>query len=154
MRRIKSFTCALTMSLLGSAAMGGCDVKENDDSNEPAPITVDCSFFAANGEKQHPSLSSVFGQSDGVSSEFSIGELKVSLHLVDPPYESRSFTVTVSTREGQGLTSTLYQIDRTKLPANDFLGGHGFTGLNHVIDPLSKHGLQFFCSARSSSDPA
>jgi hypothetical protein len=45
------------------------------------------------------------------------------------------------------LTSILYQLPQATAPANQFVGGHGFTGLHYVYHPSSGAELQFWCVA-------
>lgn len=45
------------------------------------------------------------------------------------------------------LTSQLYQLPLDSGPVNQFVGGHGFTGLNYVYHPTTGAELQFWCSA-------
>ncbi len=55
-----------------------------------------------------------------------------------------SVTPTNSTNE---LTAQLYQLPLNSGPTNQFVGGHGFTGLTYVTDPTSNAELQFWCTA-------
>lgn len=43
--------------------------------------------------------------------------------------------------------STLYQLPLESGPQNQFVGGHGFTGLNYSYTPDSPAELQFWCEA-------
>jgi hypothetical protein len=43
------------------------------------------------------------------------------------------------------LQSHLYQLDPASGPVNQFVGGHGFTGLNYGYHPTSSAELQFWC---------
>lgn len=45
------------------------------------------------------------------------------------------------------LISQLYQLPLDSGPQNQFVGGHGFTGLNYVYHPISGAELQFWCQA-------
>jgi hypothetical protein len=45
------------------------------------------------------------------------------------------------------LTSQLYQLPLDSGPVNQFIGGHGFSGLNYVYHPDSGAELQFWCLA-------
>lgn len=50
--------------------------------------------------------------------------------------------------DGEGTTvyqSTLYQLPIDSGPQNQFIGGHGFTGLNYSYTPNSSAELQFWC---------
>ena len=44
--------------------------------------------------------------------------------------------------------STLYQLPINSGPQNQFVGGHGFTGLNYSYQPDSGAELQFWCEAK------
>lgn len=61
-----------------------------------------------------------------------------------PQTESPALAVTVVTPDGQPVVNTLYQLDRTRPPVNQFAGGHGFTGLVYAFAPSGAE-LQFFC---------
>lgn len=43
--------------------------------------------------------------------------------------------------------STLYQLPLDSGPQNQFVGGHGFTGLNYSYHPTSGAEMQFWCEA-------
>ncbi|KAA3664202.1 MAG: hypothetical protein DWQ04_06920 [Chloroflexi bacterium] len=43
--------------------------------------------------------------------------------------------------------STLYQLNLNSGPQNQFVGGHGFTGLNYSYHPTSGAEMQFWCEA-------
>lgn len=52
--------------------------------------------------------------------------------------------------DGGGTTvyqSTLYQLPIDSGPQNQFIGGHGFTGLNYSYAPDSSAELQYWCVA-------
>jgi len=67
----------------------------------------------------------------------------------DDEYEGRSLSIAVTGLDtGEELVRQLYQIDREKGLANQFVGGHGFTGLVYVYHPVSTAEMQYFCQAR------
>jgi len=45
------------------------------------------------------------------------------------------------------IVSHIYQLPQDAGPANQFRGGHGFTGLNYANDPVSGAELQYWCAA-------
>jgi hypothetical protein len=45
------------------------------------------------------------------------------------------------------IVSQLFQLPLESGPANQFRGGHGFTGLNYAFDPASGAELQYWCEA-------
>lgn len=48
---------------------------------------------------------------------------------------------------GRELFRQLYQLPQDAGPQNQFIGGHGFTGLNYAYHPTSGAELQFWCTA-------
>jgi hypothetical protein len=66
--------------------------------------------------------------------------------LTDSAYDARSIHLSVSTRAGRQIASQLYQLRDHGLPENDFVGGHGFSGLNYVYHPTSPAELQYTIS--------
>lgn len=45
------------------------------------------------------------------------------------------------------LVAQLYQLELEAGPQNQFVGGHGFTGLSYVTHPQTGAELQFYCVA-------
>jgi hypothetical protein len=64
-------------------------------------------------------------------------------HVVDAG-EGESLVVRVESQDGALVTSSLLQLDGR--PANDFRGGHGFTGLQYAYDAGGAE-LQWWCTA-------
>ncbi len=57
----------------------------------------------------------------------------------------RAFRVWVTdTNNGETVTSHLYQFPQTEGPQNQFVGGHGFTGLNYIYHSSGAE-MQFWC---------
>ncbi len=50
--------------------------------------------------------------------------------------------------ESVTYNSQLYQLPLDSGPENQFIGGHGFTGLNYTYHPASSAELQFWCESR------
>lgn len=63
--------------------------------------------------------------------------------------EGQSLSITITNLDSRTeLNRTLYQLDQSKGLVNQFIGGHGFTGLNYVFHPNAESELQFFCDVR------
>jgi hypothetical protein len=45
------------------------------------------------------------------------------------------------------IVTHLYQLPSEEGPIDQFVGGHGFTGLNYAYDPVSGAELQYWCEA-------
>jgi hypothetical protein len=62
--------------------------------------------------------------------------------------EGRAFSIAVSDpTTGDEIARILYQLSPDGL-RNQFVGGHGFTGLVYAYDPLSEAEMQFYCTVR------
>ena len=57
-------------------------------------------------------------------------------------------TPALSEAETAVYHSTLYQLPLNSGPQNQFVGGHGFTGLTYSYQPESGAELQFWCEAK------
>ena len=64
-------------------------------------------------------------------------------------FEGQSLSISITNLDSRAeLNRTLYQLDQSKGLVNQFIGGHGFTGLNYVFHPNAESELQFFCDVR------
>jgi hypothetical protein len=62
--------------------------------------------------------------------------------------EGQSLSIVVTeAATGAELTRALYQFDPEGGLGDQFIGGHGFTGLAYVFHPASGGEIQYFCSA-------
>ena len=60
--------------------------------------------------------------------------------------EGQSLSIVVSnSTTGAELTRGLYQLDPQIGLRDQFIGGHGFTGLAYVYHPASGSEVQYFC---------
>ena len=67
----------------------------------------------------------------------------------DDEYEGRALSIAVTNVDtGGDITRKLYQFDKLNPVENQFIGGHGFTGLNYVFQPGLSAEMQFFCSVQ------
>lgn len=112
------------------------------------PIAIDCSFVFA--DVQHDVT---YAPADMRTDTAVGGKLIASGMLSDDEYEGRSFSLNIYAEDGTVGVHSLYQLDRSRLPANEFFGDHGFTGLNQVNDPDGDDEVQFACFARDPADP-
>ncbi|MEZ4644543.1 MAG: hypothetical protein R3E31_17720 [Chloroflexota bacterium] len=59
-----------------------------------------------------------------------------------------SAALSTSAAETAVYHSTLFQLEADRGPVNQFVGGHGFTGLNYSYAPGSTAELQYWCAAQ------
>jgi len=148
---MRVMTCAVGLAamLLGCDPGGGGGGEDGESGGAPAeavPIAIDCSL-AFEGQE------SITLDTPDVEVTRTFGALQMSAILFDDPYEGRSFDIGFHTDDGTVGTNALYQMDRTKLPVNEFWGDHGFTGLQWVKDPSTGVNVQWACFARDPAEP-
>lgn len=88
---------------------------------------------------------------DDEQSTQSIPYIYLEFHAeYQPGFEDneRSLRVWVTPTASQKVLAVqLYQLPADEGPVDQFVGGHGFTGLNYVYDPASGAELQYWCEA-------
>jgi hypothetical protein len=61
-------------------------------------------------------------------------------------FEGQSLSISITNMDNNTeLNRYLYQLDQSKGLSNQFIGGHGFTGLNYIFHPEGEAEMQFFC---------
>jgi hypothetical protein len=141
----------LVIGLLGFACddgKSGDSVGDDTGGTEVVPIAVDCSFVFADNQ-----IDVTYEVAGGMVETPVGGKLIAQGTLSDPEFDARTFSLGIYAEDGSVSSRTLYQMDRTHLPYNEFAGDHGFTGLHWVRDPDAQEVLQFACFARDPADP-
>jgi hypothetical protein len=139
---------------IGGFDSDGCDSAGTDDGGAMAvALAVDCSFYYL-GVQQSARFPASDELGGGTPTTVEIGDtIKAIGILSDSEYEGRSFSIRITSADEAMIASILYQMDRTRHPANEFLGDHGFTGLHYVRDPANGETLQYGCFASDPADP-
>ena len=83
-------------------------------------------------------------------------QMAMRISYFDDGFETPAFNAVVkSTGAMEDISARLYQLERVsdeqgapaKRPDNEFVGGHGFTGLAYEFDPDSRAEIQYWCEA-------
>ena len=140
-------TCILLMTVLISA----CSTPETTSEAPPSSDgTIICEVFyrpGAGGDLEAAPLITFTEGNDLQVHEFETMTFEASFQ--DDAYEGRALRIAVTNPEnGDEITLQLYQFDPQNPVENQFVGGHGFTGLNYVFQPDSSAEMQFFCSLK------
>jgi hypothetical protein len=112
-------------------------------------LTVECTT-AYRDEAREPLSTEVMTLSAAVTeAEIELGTLTFSAIYFSGELsgEGRFLKVSLTTPDGEPLSEHIYQMLKTELPSNEFIGGHGFTGLAYVYDPSSQTEVQYWCNA-------
>lgn len=149
------FLASLTFVACGTASPGGAPAAQPSDDSGDQLQRIDC-HVAYNPHKGGKSadLSVIAEGSQKDSVRF--GQMSMRISYFDDGFESPAFNAVVkSTRARKDISARLYQLERTneqqgaqaQKPKNEFVGGHGFTGLAFEFDTDSRAQLQYFCEA-------
>ncbi len=132
------------------AAVSCSTPPEQASEQATAPSNIDCQVFyrASAGESlsEGPPIALTPNGGSGVAT---FDELEFSAQYLGDEFEGSSVSISViapDTREQ--IIAQLYQIDQSKGLVNQFVGGHGFTGLVYVHRPGSAAEMQYFCQVR------
>ncbi len=111
-------------------------------------ITCQTAYRSATGVPIEREETLTFKDSDGVES-ITFAELIFHAQYSSGQMNNERALRLWVTESGQDdeLLSQLYQLPADAGPQNQFIGGHGFTGLNYAYHPRSGAELQFWCSA-------
>ncbi len=117
------------------------------DEQAAAPLGIACQAFYRPSVGQRPDDGTVINLGGhGDSGTATYADMVFDAQLSDDPGEGPSLLISVTAKDSGGrILSQLYQIDRAKGLRNQFVGGHGFTGLAYVYHPASTAELQYFC---------
>jgi hypothetical protein len=129
-----------------TGAVDGSAGEANESSGIPASIAVDCSFVFENVQTD---VTYAFGQHFDTAVG---GKLIAAGSLDGSPFEGATFSIGIYAEDGTVGSTTIYQMGGD-LPVNEFVGDHGFTGLNWVRDPDAQEVVQYACFARDPADP-
>jgi hypothetical protein len=114
-----------------------------------APVSIDCQVFYRPSVTESLSESAITLTMHGDHEVVEFDELEFNAQYWDDQFEGRSLSISVASPDtGDEIVRQLYQMDRGKSLVNQFIGGHGFTGLIYVYHPDSTAELQYFCEAR------
>ena len=118
-------------------------------TGEVVALTVECTT-AYRDEAREPLSTGMVTLSSAVpETEIELGTLKFGAiyYSGERSGEGRFLKISLTTSDGEPLSEHLYQMLKTELPANEFSGGHGFTGLAYMYDPSSQTEVQYWCTA-------
>jgi hypothetical protein len=143
---LKILTVLICITLLTGCGAGKSETVIK--SSEQIRITCEVFFRPSAGTPLEASPELSF---EGGNKRQSVDFESLSFEAIfqDDPYEGRALKINISTLDGRKtVVSQLYQFDSQNPPINQFVGGHGFTGLVYVFHPDSAAEMQYFCNLR------
>ena len=144
--RVALVLIAVSVFVLGCSS--GTGTKDGQGS---AALDIECQAFYRPSVGQAPDDGTVISLgAHGDSGTADYPDMAFDAYLNDDPGEGPALVISVTARDSGGqILRQLYQIDRAKGLHDQFVGGHGFTGLVYAYHPTSGAELQFFCSEGS-----
>lgn len=134
------------MSMLGCRP--GADT---NGARVDASLDIECQTFYRPSVEQQPDGGTtirVDGRDESGRVEYT--DMVFDVKLNKDPGEGESLVLEVTARDtGRLILRDLYQIDGAQGLQNQFVGGHGFTGLVYAYHPTSPAEMQFFCNVRA-----
>jgi hypothetical protein len=144
------FWIGLLLVIMAMTACGTTAEESTNNQGGTIPDTISCEVYyrADLGQSFRDSilsLSTVPEQSaNTASAEFN--DMGFEATFLSDAGEGKSLSVVVTDlTAGIELTRGLYQFDPQAGLRDQFIGGHGFTGLAYVFHPASGSEMQYFC---------
>ena len=134
---------------LALLALTSCGESRTAGAQSPSDFSITCTGFArpnvATSDMQRRTLK--LGPQGGNRS-VSVGQFRFRAQFVADEFEGKALDVFVYPKGKKDLIAQgKYQFDADDPPANQFIGGQGFTGLIYVMHPQTEAELQYFCKA-------
>ena len=148
---MKSVGIATTIYLIIMIAFVGCSTSNiTPEAPSSSNRTIVCEVFYRSTSGQSLQSAPLISFTKGSNSEtLTFDTMVFEAHFQDDEYEGRSLSIAVNELDtGSEITRQLYQFDGNNPVENQFVGGHGFTGLNYVFQPGTSAEMQFFCSVQ------
>jgi hypothetical protein len=144
----------LLAALITLVACGSAAEENNSGEAGTIPDEISCQAFyrpSAGAPFNEATLTPSTAAGQGASTATAAFEdMSVDATFLSDAGEGKSLSVVVTDlTSGAELTRGLYQFDPQAGVTDQFIGGHGFTGLAYVYHPASDSEVQYFCTAGS-----
>jgi hypothetical protein len=110
------------------------------------PESISCEVFYRSLAGGSMEGSTVTLSTNGDRQSLTFDDLGFEAVFLSDAGEGQSLSISITDLHANSeLTRALYQIDQQNGLNDQFIGGHGFTGLAYVYHPASDSELQYFC---------
>lgn len=147
MRLMKGWIWIGLLALLVTATACGSTAEEaGSGQTGTIPDSVSCEVFYRPAPGASFADSTLTLSTAGDRQSLAFEDMAFAATLVSDVGEGQSLSIVVSdSKTGAELTRGLYQFDPQAGLQDQFIGGHGFTGLAYVFHPASDSEVQYFC---------
>ena len=150
---MKTFNIRLTFVLLLSVLLLGCastKTESRDRSSDAYTLTCEVFYRSDPGQGLEAAAPIIF-TGGNEQKEYAFENMAFEAQLQDDQFEGRAlYTAVINLETGDEISRQLFQFDPKNPVENQFVGGHGFTGLNYVFHPVSSAEMQYFCRVEQS----
>jgi hypothetical protein len=136
----------LLLFLIITLTLSACNGAQSPISTTAGNIVCEVFYRSGAGQSfESAPLMKFTGGTEKQSQAFD--ELLFEAWFQDDEFEGRALSIViVDSEKDREIARQLYQFDPQNSVENQFVGGHGFTGLNYVFHPNSVAEIQYFCS--------
>ena len=149
---MKTLTAGITFSLLLALLLAGCSPTgpgSSASSQDATPLI--CEVFYRPDAGQSLEAAPQITLDGNAPWEHEFADMFFEAWYQDDRFEGRALSIVVSVLEtGAEITRQLYQFDPQNPLQNQFIGGHGFTGLIYIFHPDSNAEMQYFCGVKGA----
>jgi hypothetical protein len=137
------FQVLLVLMLAGCSMSGdGVDLR----SSKEYGVTCEVFYRPAAGQALSPAPVIMF-KSGSDHKYLVFDDMTFNARFQDDQYEGRALFLNVTgVHQSEEFSRQMYQFDGQNPPENQFIGGHGFTGLIYVFNPKTSSEMQYFCN--------
>lgn len=141
----------LTGLLIVVVLLVGCSSTSGEIDELPdVPESIECQVFYRSRPGESLSGSTIILTRDSSQETVEFETLAFRGQYSGDEFEGWSVSITVTpTETDEEMVRQLYQLDGEQGLRNQFIGGHGFTGLVYVYHPNSTGEMQYFCAVSS-----
>jgi hypothetical protein len=133
-----------------SLLVAGCSTSSQGGANETVEFAgIKCSVYYRPTAGQPLGENIVTFTEHGDQESIELEDMTFNAQYFTDQYEGTSLSMSVTNLvDGSELIRQLFQIDREKGLRDQFIGGHGFTGLVYIFHPDSTAEMQYFCQVQ------
>ena len=141
--------CLVLCLVIAIIILVGCDAVGGDNSegsSKTGAIICEVFYRAGSGDALSPAPAILF-QSGSDQQYLIFDDMTFNAGFQDDEFEGRALYIAITgVDESEEISRQLYQFDAGNPPENQFIGGHGFTGLQYVFSPGSTGKIfEYFC---------
>lgn len=145
---MKTLNIGLAFFLFLSVLLLGCNstkTESRDRSSGAYSLICEVFYRSDPGQGLEAAPPIIFtGGSEQIDYKFE--KLTFEAQLQDDQFEGRTlYTAVINLETGDEISRQLFQFDPKNPVENQFVGGHGFTGLNYAFHSASSAEMQYFC---------